>query len=315
VKRRSREHFLSGPKVWNRLRELARAVPGDVAVAFCGRDAFHRLPLKPGSVLVVDFSRSTVGQGLVSPSEIIEYLDNSVAVHHQPSLHAKVFVFGDTAIIGSANISDNSETNLVEAAVETSDPRTVKAARTFVRRMAVDPIGPEYAREMRQFYQTPKRRFGKRTRLKADAYLPLTVVHLTEGILNNQQAREASALRKAVREQIDDRKFVVDSFCWQGPPPVARGDSVIQVVDSGSSSRIHPPGRVLRIERLRDTSNRMTHTVVIELPRGKRTRNYSAVRRKLGKDRSDWLRRRDRQRFCRRVEPAAASAIRALWST
>jgi phosphatidylserine/phosphatidylglycerophosphate/cardiolipin synthase-like enzyme len=49
-----------------------------------------------------------------------------------PNLHAKVFVFDNTAIIGSANVSRNSSSVLIEAALLTDERATVSQASALI---------------------------------------------------------------------------------------------------------------------------------------------------------------------------------------
>lgn len=103
---------------WSRLRSLARTDQAFCAVPYFGTGASKQLPLKPGSCLVVRFDRSSVQSGQVNPKEIIRLIKRGVDVHACANLHAKVFVFGNTAIIGSTNVSTASEHHLIEACVE-----------------------------------------------------------------------------------------------------------------------------------------------------------------------------------------------------
>ena len=64
---------------------------------YFGTGGAELLPLRPGSLLVVRFDTEAVRSGQTNPSEIIKLLSRSVEIHACRNLHAKVFVFGDTA--------------------------------------------------------------------------------------------------------------------------------------------------------------------------------------------------------------------------
>jgi hypothetical protein len=56
-----------------------------------------------------------------------------VEVHSVENLHAKVFVAGARALVGSTNVSFTSATGLVEALLETSDREPVRQCRDCVK--------------------------------------------------------------------------------------------------------------------------------------------------------------------------------------
>src|SRR5262249_36005570 len=113
---------------WKRLTKLAwQTTSAKVAVAYLCQGASKLLPLKSGSVLVVDLSKAAVRSGQACPQEVIKLLRKGVEVHSCSNLHAKVFAFGRRAIIGSTNVSRNSEHALIEAAVETTEPEVVRS--------------------------------------------------------------------------------------------------------------------------------------------------------------------------------------------
>lgn len=94
--------------VWPRITSLAEGVGGGqrlAAVAYLGAGAFDMLPMSVGDTLVVDCSPLTAAAGATSPAEVGRYLDAGVDVYRWDGLHAKVYVLGDTAVVGSANAS------------------------------------------------------------------------------------------------------------------------------------------------------------------------------------------------------------------
>jgi hypothetical protein len=91
---------------WDRIQSLVEKHPGKchVAVAYFGSGASRLLPLKAGSVLVVDMSERAVKSGQTKPSEVSKLLRDGVEVHSVENLHAKVFVVGNRALVGSTNV-------------------------------------------------------------------------------------------------------------------------------------------------------------------------------------------------------------------
>jgi hypothetical protein len=109
--------------VWSRISRAAKANSrkSHVAVAYFGTGATRLLPLSKGSTRVVDMSHAAVASGQTNPSELLKLINEGVAVYTVANLHAKVFVLGNHAFVGSANASRHSEQSLVEAVVETNE--------------------------------------------------------------------------------------------------------------------------------------------------------------------------------------------------
>jgi hypothetical protein len=102
--------------VWSRLiRTHRKGRRGAwVAVAYFGKGAARLLRLRKGSQLVVDASENAVKSGLTCPDDLIALLKRGVRIFSIANLHAKVYVFGNAALIGSANASQHSARTLVD---------------------------------------------------------------------------------------------------------------------------------------------------------------------------------------------------------
>src|SRR5271156_3258262 len=96
----SRIEFLADD-IWKRISYVARhSRRRHVAVAYIPSAGFEMLHLSKNDVLVVDVSKARVKAGGTDPAVIALYLKRGVNVSNLPSLHAKVFVFDETAIVG-----------------------------------------------------------------------------------------------------------------------------------------------------------------------------------------------------------------------
>jgi PLD-like domain len=150
------EHFVGG-RVWATLTNAAKRSPGRsyIAVAYFGRGATRLLPLTRGSYLVIDASDMAVKSGQTCPASLRVLLKKGVRIYSSERLHAKVFVFGKSAFVGSANVSTNSQKVLFEAVVRTRNRRTVALARQFVREHCLRSIGPEEIKRLSKIYRPP----------------------------------------------------------------------------------------------------------------------------------------------------------------
>lgn len=94
------------------------------------------LPLQPGDLLVTDASNAAIAGGRTSAAALAEYFESGVELFSLNNLHAKVAVFDDWAIIGSANVSQHSAAYYIEAAVVTDRPDLVGETEKFVWSLA-----------------------------------------------------------------------------------------------------------------------------------------------------------------------------------
>nr|WP_255511148.1 phospholipase D-like domain-containing protein [Micromonospora sp. WP24] len=102
-------------------------------MAYVGREAPSILTLQDGDVVVINGSDNAVASGATDPRAVEQWLKAGVRVVNHPWLHAKVYVAGRTAIIGSANVSERARTGrIVEAAIRTTDSETVAEVREFI---------------------------------------------------------------------------------------------------------------------------------------------------------------------------------------
>jgi hypothetical protein len=141
------------------MRRIFRLSPVfQAAVAYISSDALELLPLNKGVTLVVDMSDRTVRNGSTNPAMIRRYLERGVAVYSLPGLHAKVFAFDRTAVIGSTNVSAHSRERLTEAAVLTTDSDVVKSCRQFIQELAegVDLVTDEDVERCEAIYTKPR---------------------------------------------------------------------------------------------------------------------------------------------------------------
>lgn len=85
-----------------------------------------------GDVLVTDASDSAIKAGQTSVDVLTQAVRNGADVYSVPNLHAKVYVFDSVAVIGSANLSNSSMNDLIEAAWVTDQPAAVSGAHGLI---------------------------------------------------------------------------------------------------------------------------------------------------------------------------------------
>ncbi len=153
--------------MWSEITAKCRSTKQHaVAVAYLGVGSHERLPLTKGDILVVNGSDHSFGTGAVNPGSLARYLSAGVEISSDPTLHAKVFVLGNTAFVGSANNSQASEKELNEAMVRTTDAGVVSASRKFVERVAGEgeAVTDEFLARAHSLWKPPERGGGHEPR-------------------------------------------------------------------------------------------------------------------------------------------------------
>jgi hypothetical protein len=89
-------------------------------ISYVGKHAPELLPLRRGDWLVCDASPIAIRQQLSNTDALLKFHRKGVVVFSVQGLHAKVVSSPTSAWIGSANASNNSATNLVEASIRVS---------------------------------------------------------------------------------------------------------------------------------------------------------------------------------------------------
>jgi hypothetical protein len=254
--------------IWKQLTRAAKKSrrPSVVAVAYFGKGASKLLPLRTGSRLVVDASEAAVKGGQTCPSELETLTQRGVRVFSIPNLHAKLFVFGNRAFIGSTNASNRSANTLVEAVVMTTDLVAARAARTFVRGLCLHELGPEAIATLKKLYKPPRitgrrsqRRKSPDTRVAPDLpKLRMTQLRLESPPDGSEESQEAGE-RAARSKRKLRRTHVLEDCWWTGNCPIQVGDTVVKVLTEDDGRKfVSPPGNVIHTRKWRRGRQRVT---------------------------------------------------------
>lgn len=300
-----------GSGFWGDMAKKVRRSPGacTVAVAYFSKGASERLPLKKGSRLVVDASLQQVSTGQTCPAELLKLVKRGVEVYSMPQLHAKVFVIGNSAYVGSNNVSANSEHRLQEAAIGTTDARTVSDARKFVLDLCKFRQTPEQLLALSKHYQPPKGGGRNAGSDKVSGLLPqVKIVRLKPVEWSDEDERlQAKGAKAAEKGRRFSDGYEVDSFRLTGKVALAIGEVVVQVLDEGDGRiMVSPPGNVLNIVT-RNNEGRLVSFVYVECPT-QRPRQLASLAKRLGCDQK----RLNRNGLV--AEPLTA-ALLAVWNT
>lgn len=284
---------------------LTRAIrtskrPCQVAVAYLGQGAAQMLPLPKGSRLVVDASDRTVKLGLTCPAELLKLHKKGVEVFSVMNLHAKVYVAGKNAFIGSANASQHSAGTLIETLLHTTEPQAVKQARQFVEDLCLQSLGPEQLKALVKIYRPPHLPGGKRGKRivpKKTVKPELAEVYLAQlkerKTLTKEQEKERQAGLKEARRARQHRASTheLDDFSWEGRCDFRPGHEIIQVFkERGGKTWVYPPAHVLKVRR---HPQQKLSFVYVEYPNCHR-KSIEVLAAKLGRGALTKLRRNGR---------------------
>jgi len=278
-------------KIWQIISAAAKGTkrPAHVAVAYFGNGAAKLLPLPKGSRLVVDASIPRVKSGLTCPAELKKLHKKGVLIYSVQNLHAKLFVFGSKAFVGSTNVSNNSAGTLVEAVISTTNKKAISDAKGFVQSLCLHELGPEAIDSLAKLYNPP--RFSPQGKAKPDGETPVDEPIFSRVLLAQlnrddpppgSEKTQKTGLQKAKKEMKQPRRHTLDDFWHKGNCSYRLGDIVIQVVDEGDDRRmVSPPATIVHLEPWQDKKNKYTFAY-LEMPNKKRM-NFEKLASKLGK--------------------------------
>ncbi len=304
-------------QTWDRITELAgKARRASVAVAYFGQGASRLLPLKAGSVLVLDLSTSAVRSGQTCPAEVAKLIRRGVEVHSCSNLHAKVFVFGKRAVVGSANASGHSASSLIEAAIETTDPTTVAQCREFIESLRGEHVDLVYARKLAKIYKPPQFAGGKSAGgkpVRNPEHPALWAVPLARRDWDEEDNRAYEKGEALAKKKLrDEARFELQAYCWEGSGfrrPLRVGELVLQATTEGDGRvMLSPASRVILIRRYAVGSEQRM-IVYLRAPKARR-KDLKEVKKRIG---LAWklLRRLETPRVVR--DKAAVHALLQLW--
>ncbi len=239
-------------KVWGHISKRAKENKNRfVAVAYLGKNASNYLPLGAGDVLVIDASENCIRSGSTNPLEIEKYIKGGVEVFSYENLHAKVFVFGNLALVGSANISENSAKALTECMVEFKNSETVSFARGFVRSLMLEPLSPEYVKYLRTIYKPPEvESKGKRNLTRKSRSNSLWVQKLHEYNFTDTELKAyESGEEKVINQITNTEKYKIEGIMYKNNTTLAKEAKIGDIVIGLYKGYAYPPSRILSFEK------------------------------------------------------------------
>jgi hypothetical protein len=118
--------------IWKEIGKRAKAADRrKAAIAYVTKD---QIGFQTGDILVVDASHRAIATGQTDAPLLRELNRNGVAIYSKEGLHAKVLLLGSHSVIGSANMSNSSE-SLIEAAVISDSDVVASGVESFIAQL------------------------------------------------------------------------------------------------------------------------------------------------------------------------------------
>lgn len=243
--------FLSN-EIWSTIKRLAEnSKRTKVAVAYFGTGGAGKLKLKKGDTLILAISLKNVKAGQVNPFEVEKLLKKGVFIYNMPNLHAKIFLFDRKVIVGSSNISENSETALIESGILTDDIKVISHANKFIENNSIEKVEQDYLEVCKKIYNPPKfygKKLAKTDSKKFKGQLSrLWVIGTKYKTVNNEISE--SAEERFEKKITNKKKFTVEKITYpetaRALKEISEGDIIIEIYTDNNKSIVYPPKRAL----------------------------------------------------------------------
>jgi hypothetical protein len=246
-------NLLNHNDLWSNIRKYAnKAKRRQVAVAYVGHGAASILPLRRNDVLILDLSETTVRNGQVDPSEVGKFIDRGVRVYRCPGLHAKIYLFDNVVIVGSANLSKHSRDYLVEAAIVSSNKNLLEEAEDFLMSLKKESyeVSKQFVEKLKKFYRPP---VHEKKRVAAKPKSALWIIPVTEEKVPDMDKKFISQKEEELKLNIDSSEYSI-GYIWGGKRPrEKKGDRIIQIFTSYTdNTSVIPPSRVIAVHKGRE---------------------------------------------------------------
>jgi len=289
----SSTRFVCNDSLWHEIQNRAKSAKQvRAAVAFIGVGGADLLPLKKGDSLVVNLGWQTVKQGLTAPREIQRLIRRGVHVFTRSTLHAKFFIFDRALIVGSTNVSRNSQNVLDEAGALTTDLQAIRRARGFFDKLCSEPVRPEYLKKCLASY-TPPRFEGDGSQIPAKRQK--RVIEAKLWFISGLQyidtpaadAERIATIEEEAQQCLSDPDRTEVNWIHYARKPkfldyLRFGDWIIECVrDSDKIAHVHAPAQVLGVKRYTRSIGRSAYLLTSEASRNSESILFSKFRRRV----------------------------------
>jgi PLD-like domain len=258
------------PSPWNAITKALRGAKyRRIAVtAYLQAGALEMLPLRRGDTLVVNASDATLKSGATNPHEIEKFIKRRVRCYTVAGLHAKIFIAGNTVIVGSSNASANSRDHLIEAGISLTKGVLADQMEEWIQALPLIPIDADAIAKMKKIYRAPKWQPTTRSaRPRSTSRIWITWLSREA----DEPESEGFARRLAKAEENLSRSDSESSWISQHSAKPSRfferaeaGDQVICIDHREHPIVVNPPSRVLAPAWAERSAGKTTRYIAVE---------------------------------------------------
>ncbi len=279
--------FLSDGAVWRFIVAAARVARGRryVASPYLTAGVVRALRLKRGDVLLCALSPANARNGSTDPREVKRLQSKGVLVYLSDSLHAKVYLLGRQAIVGSANLTLRSRSALDEAAVLLRDKESLQEIRAWFGARLHSPVQSEWLDKCLVAYRPPRSRGtprgGSTRRKSTEPRGGVLLASLVPRVDSQQEEKWIEADEKVARRRLErPRLSTVESIRWGGAKRFKVGDEIVQMLRDGKDIWVYPHSKVVHVRRQSGPKGGTRSYVYVELPRSYRRVRFKQFSRR-----------------------------------
>jgi ribosomal protein L20 len=207
-----------------------------------GKGASKILPLQRGDVLVVDLSEQAVMNGQSDPYEVEKYIKRGVKVYSQPNLHAKLYVFDKTVMVGSANLSTRSLINLIEVGILSKNKKILVMAKKFINSLITGKklVGATELKVLKKLYRPPRFAAKRTTR-------NFWISRVDDEEFDDTDNKTIEKLKRKIKH-VDVKMYDITAVKFLGRCAWNEGDIVVNVVyNKDRPLYVIPPSEVIKV--------------------------------------------------------------------
>jgi hypothetical protein len=212
-----------------------------------------------------------------------------VRIYTRADLHAKVFLLGRRAIVGSANYSANSRDVLDEAGVMLSDPGEVSAIREWFGMRLVEPVGREWLSVCEKAYRAAearRRRRAERQPQVSGVAGPWVISTVPDRSDDEREERQRDAVTARGKPRLaSPRSNGIETVKWMGSDGFRKGaregDLVVELHKDGAKKTVKPHARILARREGRTARGSSATYFAMEYPKDYRAIPRSRVEQEL----------------------------------
>lgn len=283
------EQFLSGRELWSILAKLSKECCSRqmIAVPYLGKDSSPLLKFRKNDVLLCALTEQNSKAGNIYPAEIRLLQKKGVRVYQRDNLHAKIYLFGNKAVICSANLSSSSKSRLDEVGLLTNNPPVLKSIRKWFAERLVEPVTPGWLKHCENIYQPPKGGLRSPTKPKQSSTHTQTAWVIFGQLTNYPEFEDTERQRgyQTAKQFMEKLKaFYIEEFRFTGSyrflEEINRGDLVIQAIKETVKSdyKVAPFGKLLGKKQFKNKKGTSVTYLYIEMPKVYRTMKFEKFR-------------------------------------